>query len=212
MIQQWLQFSAEHSPLVQAYTATAGTVLRYLFGIEHRWLAFVPMIGGVAWWVSSFLRRGRQTEWSEQLPMLAMVSLLSTPFAWSHDALLLLPLVMCNGGARKHIGYFGKLARAERRGHWLIPLVALSAGVVLVVSLVRPFDFSDSPASSSLFVALLTLQLLEGLESFAEPRRAVVTAKTTRTPGLPSLQLHTDSHGTGAELGYSLLCVPEVRA
>ena len=26
--------------------------------------------------------------------MLAMVSLLSTPFAWSHDALLLLPLVM----------------------------------------------------------------------------------------------------------------------
>jgi hypothetical protein len=94
VIQQWLQFSAAYSPLVQTYTATTGTVLRYLFGIEHRWLAFVPMIGGVAWWSWSLLRRESRAEWSEQLPVLALVSLLSTPFAWSHDALLLLPLVL----------------------------------------------------------------------------------------------------------------------
>jgi hypothetical protein len=94
VIQQWLQFGAEHSPLVQAYTATTGTVLRRIFGIEHRWLAFVPMIGGVAWWSWRLLHRERRTEWSEQLPTLAIVSLLSTPFAWSHDALLLLPFLL----------------------------------------------------------------------------------------------------------------------
>lgn len=32
-------------------------------------------------------------DWLEQLPTLSLISLLTAPFAWSHDAVLLLPAV-----------------------------------------------------------------------------------------------------------------------
>jgi hypothetical protein len=91
---QWLRFGAETSPLVQAYTPTVGSVLRYIWGADRVWLAYISAIIGTIWWLARCERYNRDTDWRDELPKLAVVSLLTAPFAWSHDALLLFPAVI----------------------------------------------------------------------------------------------------------------------
>jgi hypothetical protein len=76
-------------------TPTAGTALRLAFGEEKRWLQFVPLVPGTLWFLAYWRGRRKEWEWAEQMPLLLLVSFLTTCYgAWSHDyVLLLLPIV-----------------------------------------------------------------------------------------------------------------------
>ncbi len=87
-----------------------GGVLRQLFGLEHTWLQFVPVIPGIAWFVFYWHRHHRSWSWPERLPLLLLVSVSSSPYCWAHDFVLVLPAV---------IALTVTLARTET--DWLIP-------------------------------------------------------------------------------------------
>jgi hypothetical protein len=90
----WLRFAAARSPLGQAYTPTIGSILRAVFGKEYLWLAYPSMVIGLGWWLMTWRRYAATLDWRGELPMLSFVSLLTTPFGWSHDARLLLPAII----------------------------------------------------------------------------------------------------------------------
>lgn len=91
---EWMRFSAVHSPLARTYTPTLGSILRRCFGVDRRWLAYLPAAIGLAWCVARWRRYGPGADWKREFPSLAFTSLLTAPFAWSHDALVLFPAVV----------------------------------------------------------------------------------------------------------------------
>jgi hypothetical protein len=70
---------------------TLGTVLRQCCGWEYFWLQFVPPLAGGLWFVIYWWRRRDTWDWCEQLPLIIIVSLLTSPYgAWTVDMLILL--------------------------------------------------------------------------------------------------------------------------
>ncbi len=96
-----------HHPPAECLSPTLGAVLRMSFGRQRFWLQFLPPLLGVAWLVPHWLRHRRAWDWQEQLPLLLLVSLLTTSYgAWAFDlVVLLLPV----------LGTAAVLARPGRR-------------------------------------------------------------------------------------------------
>ena len=74
---------------------TAGMVLRLLFGHERFSLQFVPLVVGLLWLVWHLRRGALGWRWSDQLPTIVLVSLLTAVYgAWPFDLVLCLPAVV----------------------------------------------------------------------------------------------------------------------
>ncbi len=82
-------------PPSQWMTLTLGTLLRMVFGHELFRLQFLPMLLGLAWFAWLWRKHGADWNWSEQLPLLLLVSFVTTPYgAWPFDMVLLLPAIV----------------------------------------------------------------------------------------------------------------------
>jgi hypothetical protein len=77
--------TARQRPPDQWITATIGGQLRLYWGAEHFWLQFVPVAFGLAWLAWYWQRQHRTWVWSQQLPILALVSLSTAAYGWRHD-------------------------------------------------------------------------------------------------------------------------------
>jgi Glycosyltransferase family 87 len=77
-------------------TPTLGTLLRMIFGEEHFRLQFIPPIFGFGWFLYDvWSKRHRTWVWGDRLPMLLMVSFITTPYgAWPYDLVLLYPAIV----------------------------------------------------------------------------------------------------------------------
>lgn len=70
-----------------------GTLLRSMLG-NYPWLQFVPPLFGLAW-VALFWRVRRDSwEWTAHLPLVLLVSLVTTAYGWLFDQIVLLPALM----------------------------------------------------------------------------------------------------------------------
>jgi hypothetical protein len=94
VLQQYHEAITAHPPL-DWVTPTPGTLLRLAFGADRYWLQFLPMVPGLLWFASSWLKNRADWEWTRQAPPLVLVSLLTTCYgAWSHDYVVaLLPVI-----------------------------------------------------------------------------------------------------------------------
>ena len=89
-------------PPKQWISPTIGTVLRRAFGEELFLLQFIPVALGLLWFIWHCRRFytpmvvNRQVwDWSNQLPLLLLVSFVTAPYgAWPFDMVLLLPAVI----------------------------------------------------------------------------------------------------------------------
>lgn len=99
--QYWHTFT--HQPPAQYRSPTLGTVLRLWFGEEHFCLQFLALLPGLAWLLPYWLRHRRDWEWSERLPLLLLVSMLTAAYgAWLFDlALLLVPVLQTAARTRR---------------------------------------------------------------------------------------------------------------
>ncbi len=70
-----------------------GTLLRVIWG-DHAWLQFVPSLLGAGWALFFWWRQRRSWTWSDQLPLLLLVSLVTTAYGWLFDQVVLLPAIM----------------------------------------------------------------------------------------------------------------------
>lgn len=69
-----------------------GGVLRAIFGYGLTWLQYVPVVPGIVWAVFYWWRNRSRWNWKQHLPMLLLVGLITMPFGWTYDEVLLLPV------------------------------------------------------------------------------------------------------------------------
>ena len=75
-------------------TPTLRNVLREFLGVEQTWLQLAPTFVAVAWSIGHWRRHKDQWRWHEQLPLLSLVSVVSSVFVWTYDHVVLLPAVL----------------------------------------------------------------------------------------------------------------------
>jgi hypothetical protein len=68
--------------------------LRLLFGVEKTWLQFLPSLLGTVWFLHYWRKHHAVWSWAEQMPLLLLVSLTTTSFAWVFDQIVLLAAVI----------------------------------------------------------------------------------------------------------------------
>ncbi len=93
VISQYLVTALNEPPLYWA-TPTLGAVLRLLLGVDRHWLQFAPTMIGLSWFLIYWQRRKHRWDWTEQMPLLLLVSVLTTSHGWEYDQVVLLPAVM----------------------------------------------------------------------------------------------------------------------
>jgi hypothetical protein len=92
----WHQYqdALANRPPAQWASPTIGTVLRMVFGAEHFRLQFVSVAAGLAWFAMYRWHKRNDWNWTEQLPLVLLVSFVTAPYgAWPFDMVLLLPAV-----------------------------------------------------------------------------------------------------------------------
>jgi hypothetical protein len=93
VITQYLSATAAESPLVWM-TPTFGSLLRLLLGPERTWMQFVPMGAGIFWLGLYGLKYRADWLWADRMPLLLLVSVVTAPFGWPFDQVVLIPAVL----------------------------------------------------------------------------------------------------------------------
>jgi hypothetical protein len=92
ILEQYLQVIQGYSPLAW-FTPTFGAFLRLAFGLEKFWLQYVPLVIGIIWLLVYWGKRRQTWDWLETLPAILLASILTSPYAWTYDqVVLLIPL------------------------------------------------------------------------------------------------------------------------
>jgi hypothetical protein len=81
-------------PLLDWATATVGIWLRVLFGLDRHWLQFVPSLLGILGLALWLRKRRGPWRWQYVASPLLLASVATTAYGWSHDHLVLLPVVV----------------------------------------------------------------------------------------------------------------------
>jgi Glycosyltransferase family 87 len=75
-------------------TPTVGALLRMMFGADRIWLQFLPTAIGLLWFISYWRNRSQKWNWIEQMPVLLLMSVLTTTYGWQFDLVVLLPAIV----------------------------------------------------------------------------------------------------------------------
>jgi hypothetical protein len=112
-------------------TPTLGSCLRLAFGWQNRWLAYFPMAGGLLWLMFYWRKYQENWNWSEHLPVILLISLLTTAYAWMFDQIVLLPALAVMVGTVIRSGS-SRLAVIAGFGFWAVNIIG--AGMILLRS------------------------------------------------------------------------------
>ena len=79
-------------PLSDWANPTIGSYLRFFWlGVDKYWLQILPAVLGVFWFIWYWSQHHATWDWKQELPLILFVSLLTSPYYWTYDLLLLLP-------------------------------------------------------------------------------------------------------------------------
>lgn len=149
VVNQYLRTTLSEPPLYWM-TPTFSTVLRRLFGPDTYWLQLVPTAVGTLWFVFYWRGQRHSWEWGEQMPVLLLASLVTTPHKWTHDQVVLLPAVI------------QATAWVFHSGRRLIPALAaviyFAMNVFAVVSILPSGDYWRVWMTPALLLIYLALQ------------------------------------------------------
>lgn len=73
---------------------TLRNIFPLLLGRGDGWLQSLPTLGGLAWLGYYWQRHKAQWQWPEQLPVILLVSVTTSFFAWTYDQVVLLPALI----------------------------------------------------------------------------------------------------------------------
>jgi hypothetical protein len=109
-----------------------GGGLRILFGVQHTWLQYAPCLPGLAWLVWYWARHCHAWSWPVHSPLLLLVSLAASPYAWHLDYVIALPAFIA----------------LAARGAWRSPLAVMGWLTVQAVVFASPLHGIDALASA----------------------------------------------------------------
>jgi hypothetical protein len=75
-------------------TPTLSTALGLLFGQSNVWIRYVPAAFALTWFVFHWRKNRSEWNWTQETPLLLLVSQATTVFAWVWDQILLLPVLI----------------------------------------------------------------------------------------------------------------------
>jgi hypothetical protein len=75
-------------------THTIGGYLRLLLGVEKFWLQFIPPALGLVWFLFYWRKHQSDWSWTKAIPDLVLVSILTAPYAWTYDQVILVPAMV----------------------------------------------------------------------------------------------------------------------
>src|SRR5262245_54162646 len=108
-------------------STTTGAFLRWLLGWDKVWLQLLPLGPGVLWAAFFWRRHGRNWDWAARLPLVLLVSVITTCYGWVFDQTVLYPALL------QGVGW---LVKAGQRPEWLASAVCYLlinfAGFVLI--------------------------------------------------------------------------------
>jgi hypothetical protein len=90
---QYFHALAEYPPNYWA-TPTIGYYLRTWVGLKQFWLQFIPILLGLAWLGHYWMKRKDTWNWRTNLPIILVVSSLTSSYSWIHDLIVLVPIVI----------------------------------------------------------------------------------------------------------------------
>jgi len=139
-------------PFDQA-TPTLRNVFPLLLGRSDRWLQGLPTVIGIAWLLYYWRRRKLHWQWSEELPLVLLVSVTTSFFAWTYDHVVLLPALI-------EVAAWVKRARLPWYRSWtVLGYLAINGAHV-----VMRFWFTEEFAYSWLAPALLLCYIVYRFE------------------------------------------------
>lgn len=91
---QFWDATRHYSPIVYI-TPTFGTLLRYfLHNWDNFWLQYIsPIMGGI-WFLLYWRKRQHSWKWPEQIPLILLISSITAAYIWSHDQVILIPVIL----------------------------------------------------------------------------------------------------------------------
>jgi hypothetical protein len=98
--------------------------MRMLLAPKLIWLQTIPILCGLVWAGSFYWNRRDRWSWPEYLPLLIAVSTLLSPYSWTYDQTMFLPLIL-QGSVRRSSTFSNSLAIAANA----IPVVAICSGL-----------------------------------------------------------------------------------
>jgi hypothetical protein len=102
VLSQYL-YSIREYPFSEWATPTIGSLLRLIFGLDKFWLQFIPMGIGTVIFTYFWLKEKERWNWIDGSPMIVGFSILTTPYAWTYDAILfIIPIVHASIYAINH--------------------------------------------------------------------------------------------------------------
>jgi len=113
-------------------TPTLSTALGLIFGLDNLWVRYVPPALTLIWFIFYWRKQRIDWNWTEQMPLLLLVSQATTVFAWVWDQILLLP-VLISGAVWATRGGLTRIVVAALVGFLVIdfaPLLVMS-GVLI---------------------------------------------------------------------------------
>jgi hypothetical protein len=94
VIQQYLSMLVTYQVSDWA-VPTFGSYLRYFWlGLDQFWPQFLPFLLGLIWFAFYWKRHANCWNWAEQMPIILLVSILTSPYAWTYDLVVLLPAII----------------------------------------------------------------------------------------------------------------------
>jgi hypothetical protein len=75
-------------------TPTFRSAVRVFIGPGHTWLEFAPSIVAVAWVLYYWNQYKHGWQWRERLPLIVLVSVVSSFFAWTYDQVAFFPTII----------------------------------------------------------------------------------------------------------------------
>jgi Glycosyltransferase family 87 len=73
---------------------TLGNVVKFFFHFDSVGLQLLPSLIAVVWVIYYWRRHQQAWRWSEQLPLIILVSVASNFFVWTYDQVILLPVLI----------------------------------------------------------------------------------------------------------------------
>lgn len=93
LISQYILSMSEY-PFSSWATPTIGSILRVIFGLDKFWLQFTPMLLTSVLFMFYWFKNKDTWSWIDQSPYVMALSILTTAYAWTYDAVLfVLPII-----------------------------------------------------------------------------------------------------------------------
>src|SRR5882724_2636552 len=123
---EYLRFTASGA-LLGFPSPTLGTLLRLSFGMDRRWLQFLPSFAGTVWLLLYWGGRRFTWDWNKQLPVLLTVSVATTFYTWLFDQIVLLPALI-------EIAALVSTTSRRKASRLIAVYVALNLGIAISVA------------------------------------------------------------------------------